>query len=189
MRSLSISSHNYSSATSRSRFYFQCQQTNACCGYTLIELLIALVLVSIGFLGVLSAQSHSLEGSIDISQQVSALQLADDITQRILANRRAAENGAYRYAGAGSGAQLGVCSGSAAISCDGAAIARDDIDEWIYRLQQQLPGGAGLIEYQDAGLMLVTVEWQSANFATPANSNCANEQSENLRCIKLSIQL
>lgn len=163
-----------------------------CHGYTLIELLLALLLVSIGFLGVLSVQSHSVQSSLAIARQVSALQLIDEICQRILVNSNAARNGDYRYAGGAAGVALGSCSTASEAHCDARAIARDDIDEWAYRLQTLLPGSDGFIEYRDAEQLTVTLIWPSQSSATGTESGtelCHGEHYAGFRCISASIHL
>ena len=64
-------------------------------GFTLIEALVALVVLSIGLLGVAALQLASLQANYGASQRTQATFLAQDIVDRMRANRDAAVAGDY----------------------------------------------------------------------------------------------
>lgn len=67
-------------------------------GMTLVEVLVALVVVSVGMLGVAALQVSSLRNSHGSYLRTQATQLADDIIDRMRANRKVALAGGYDIA-------------------------------------------------------------------------------------------
>ena len=160
-------------------------------GYSFTELLVTMLLVSVGFLGVLAAQSQSLKGTLATSHQASAIQLLNDISQRILANKDASLAGHYSYSGGSEGVALGRCSDNT-MNCDAEAIAHEDLLEWAFRLHQQLPGGDGLVEIAEANTLQITVFWQGSDNSGAESSDasrCESGRMGALRCITQSVSL
>jgi type IV pilus assembly protein PilV len=69
-----------------------------CRGMTLIEVLVSLVVISVGLLGVAALQVVSLRNSQGSYLRTQATALADDIIDRMRANRTAALNSQYNIA-------------------------------------------------------------------------------------------
>ena len=95
-------------------------------GFTLVELLIALLVLSIGMLGIAVLFAESLQAGRSAHFQTQAVSIAADLADRIRANPVSA--GAY--AGTGTGAR---------------AIA--DLAEWKALIATQLPEGAGEVRF------------------------------------------
>ena len=55
-------------------------------GFTLIEVLIAFVILSFGLLGVVALQAKAKQASFDSMQRAAAIALGNDINQRMRAN-------------------------------------------------------------------------------------------------------
>jgi type IV pilus assembly protein PilV len=64
-------------------------------GFTLIETLVAVLVLSIGLLGIAALQLTSLQSNSTATQRSQATFLAYDIVDRMRANRRSAEAGDY----------------------------------------------------------------------------------------------
>ena len=64
-------------------------------GYTLIELMISVLIISIGVLGVVTLQSVSLRGNNGAYLKTQATFIAGDIIARMMANPDGVEAGAY----------------------------------------------------------------------------------------------
>ncbi|MEI4548928.1 MULTISPECIES: type IV pilus modification protein PilV [Pseudoalteromonas] len=60
------------------------QQVNK--GFTLIEVLIAFIILTVGLLGTVALQTNAKQASYDANQRSAALALANDIMERIRAN-------------------------------------------------------------------------------------------------------
>ena len=67
-------------------------------GLTLVEILIALLIMSIGLLGLASLQTLSLKFNTSAYYRTQATQLAYDFADRMRANRQAALGGSYSIA-------------------------------------------------------------------------------------------
>lgn len=121
-------------------------------GLTLVEILITLLVMSIGLLGVAGLHSLSLRNNYDALMRSHASALASDIADRMRANRAAAiQGGEYDTA-----AVLGSTPTIVADSTQAAI----DVSEWKETLDAQLPEGDGSIDIVDAtGIVTIKVQW------------------------------
>ena len=103
-------------------------------GFTMIEMLVALVVLAVGMLGVASLFGISLHSGSSAIARMQAVNLAADIADRIRANRRAGN----AYGGA---AADNNCAGAAPVSCTPAQMAADDLYRWQRQLSQAILGG------------------------------------------------
>lgn len=115
-------------------------------GSSLVEVLVTLVIVSIGLLGLAGLQLSSMQSANSASQRFTATTLGYDILERMRANRLQALNGDYDI-------DVGDLPG-------GAGVAGADLAAWKDALQA-LPGGDGSIAV-DGRRVTITIEWQDA---------------------------
>lgn len=158
-------------------------------GTTLLEVLVSLLILSIGLLGLAGLQSRMQISEMESYQRAQALILMNDMANRISANRHAADS--YITA-----EPLGVGS-----DCPSAGTLRQSIDayEWCNALQGAaevsgntklgaMMGGRGCVEYIGNYQYMITVAWQGiAPVSAPPDSvscgrdayndssNCAND--------------
>ncbi|MBL8201317.1 MAG: type IV pilus modification protein PilV [Chromatiales bacterium] len=116
-------------------------------GTTLIEVLITVILVSVGLLGLAGLQLTSVQNTNSAAERFEATTLARDILERMRANRQQALNGLYDLA-------MGDDPGAA-------GLAGDDLDAWMDALAV-LPNGDGSIEVND-GIVTIEVQWTDAS--------------------------
>ena len=122
-------------------------------GFTLIEALVALVVLSIGLLGVAALQLTSLRSNHGSAMRSQATFLAYDIIDRMRANRAAALTDAYTIA-------LGA-AGTAG------TVAGDDLVAWKQNIARTLPAidNAGTPQpadgsvRRDGDIFTVTIRW------------------------------
>jgi type IV pilus assembly protein PilV len=116
-------------------------------GISLIEVLIALLLVSIGLLGLASLQANSLKFNRSAYDRSQATQLAYDIADRMRANRTASLAGNYNIAMTSTHTATG-------------SIAEQDLTAWIGEVAARLPNGGGAIT-RAAGTdrFTISVQW------------------------------
>ncbi len=113
-------------------------------GFNLIEVMIALVVISIGLLGMAILQMTSLQQNQSAYYRSQATLLAYDVVDRMRANMDQVSAGNYF---AVSGAINNNCinySGSAS-GCTSAQMASNDIAEWQAVLATELPQGGGRV--------------------------------------------
>jgi type IV pilus assembly protein PilV len=123
-------------------------------GFTLIEVLIALIIMSVGMLGIAGLYVHSMQAGRTSLFRHNAVTLAGDIADRIRANPRAGP--AYALAGANNN-----CVGTG-IDCTVAQMAAHDIFLWDQQAAATLPNGTVVIVFDNALVpptFQITVSW------------------------------
>jgi type IV pilus assembly protein PilV len=102
-------------------------------GFTLVEVLVALVVISVGMLGIAGLYLESLRAGRSALYRTQAVSLAADMADRIRANPAARA----AYAGTGPGADQACVNG--AVDCSPDELAADDWFHWQEALAAQLP--------------------------------------------------
>jgi type IV pilus assembly protein PilV len=140
-------------------------------GVSLIEVLVALVLLSIGLLGLAGLQASGMRvGQSSIHRSLAA-QLAHDIIERMRAN--AAGAGAYS-----------IALGDAAPACTG--VAACDLRDWRLRLRS-LPAGTGAVTVS-GGEATVLVQWDDSRAAGALRGSRADDAARTqMRTTQLQI--
>jgi type IV pilus assembly protein PilV len=142
-------------------------------GFSLIEVLIALVILSVGLLGIAAMVSVSLKSKDSSYMQTQATALAQGILDRMRANRAAADLGSYNINFSGTATTV-ACVGSTK-NCSSTDIANFDLADWKASLANTLPTGQGKITTVAVAQMTqvtISVRWndQRANRATGGTS-------------------
>ncbi len=70
-------------------------------GFTMLEILVSIFIMTLGLLGLAGLQLRAQQGELESYQRAQALILANDMADRINANRRAAQ--CYNFADASTG--------------------------------------------------------------------------------------
>ena len=133
-------------------------------GFSLIEVLIALIIMSVGMLGIAGLYVHSMQAGRTSLFRHHAVTLAGDVADRIRANPRAGV--AYEDAGPGAGTEEFGCVGGGG-DCSPEEMAAHDMALWDQQAQATLPNGDVLVIYTNAvpSMYTVTVTWQEAGYA------------------------
>lgn len=117
-------------------------------GFTLIEVLVALLVTALGVFGLVAANLNALKFNHTADVRSHANLLAYDIADRMRANRFAALDGRYDLS----------LSDSAPT---GTAIYQVDLSDWLGGLATQLPAGDGAISRDDT-TFTITVQWDES---------------------------
>lgn len=117
-------------------------------GATLIEVLIAIVVLSIGLLGLAGLQVTSVQSNHSAYYRSQATLLAYDLADRMRANRTAALTSAYEFT-------FPTSSSSNAVT--GSQAAKDKA-EWLNNLALTLPDGTGQVA-KSGTLVIISVRW------------------------------
>lgn len=127
------------------------------CGFTLLEVMVAMVVLSIGLLGVAGLMASSMRNNQSAYHSTQATWLAYDILDRMRANNVVALAGGYAAANAiGSPA---VCSTAA----PGGSIAAQDIGAWKNMIACALPEGDGSITVTPTNRQVsITIQWNDS---------------------------
>ncbi|WP_446727636.1 type IV pilus modification protein PilV [Pseudoalteromonas sp. S16_S37] len=98
-------------------------------GFTLIEVLIAFMVLSFGLLGAVALQAKAKQASFDAMQRAAAIALANDIMQRLRVNDTQAISANYKVV-FNSKTALNPVTRCFSDQCNAAAIAATDIEHW-----------------------------------------------------------
>jgi len=149
-------------------------------GFTLIEVMVAVLVMSIGLLGLASLQATSLRFNNDSSAQTQATYLANDMVDRMRTNvSRAADYPAK--------AEVKNANCHKAAGCTPDEMAANDIFEWNEVLRKRLPAGQGSITPLAGGLYTITVMWDEQRSGA-IGTNCDPDDPADLRCISMTTQ-
>jgi type IV pilus assembly protein PilV len=109
-------------------------------GSGLIEALISIFVVSIGFLGYAGLEVNGLAAANDSLFRSKAIYLSYQMADRVRANLPAVQAGAYNSM-SGTGTNPGCIS----TSCTSVQLAQNDFYEWSTEVAAVLPSGTGTI--------------------------------------------
>ena len=130
-------------------------------GFTLVEALVAMVVLSVGMLGIAALGIESLRASRAALVRTEAVTLATDMADRIRANRAAGA----AYAGAAADAANVECEAGGA-GCSPAELAAHDLFIWGDAIAGALPDGVGTVTHVDVdpndgtpAVSVVTISW------------------------------
>jgi type IV pilus assembly protein PilV len=118
----------------------------ASAGFSLVEVLISIVILSIGLLGMAGLTAASMNGTNESYYRSQATVLADDILDRMRANVATARGGQYD-----------VIAGPVYTAAPN-TMARFDSEEWVGTIAQTLPGGVGTVRVFN-NVATITITW------------------------------
>ena len=119
---------------------------NQTCGFSMLEILISILILSIGLLGLAALHATSLKANHGAYYKSQATFLAYDIVDRMRANRPEAINGSYNLL-------------LTDINLSGSTLAVTDVNSWLANVGGLLPTGDGSINCTAAGACTVVVTW------------------------------
>ena len=129
-------------------------------GFSLIEVLVALLVLAIGLLGVLVMQARGLQFNQAGYMQSQAMFMAEDIVERIRSNQSAIDSYTIDFDDKGDDS-AGNCD-DASSPCSDTELAAADLFQWKTQLLSALPQGDGRVEIgvPNGNLIPVTVQIQ-----------------------------
>lgn len=131
-------------------------------GFTLVETMVALLILSVGMIGIAALYGQALSASSTSIYRSQAINLAADIADRIRSNRTALL--AYEGAPNDHGCDAPTRRGGG--DCTAAEMAAHDLQVWQTLTAAKLPGGQGSVAVDAATqppTYTVTVSWDEAS--------------------------
>jgi type IV pilus assembly protein PilV len=137
-----------------------------CAGFTLIEVLIAMLVLAVGLLGLAGLQATSLGNNQSAYNRSQATQLTYDLTDRMRANV------------AGKASYVAILPSSAtaqadclivSTTCNTDDMAKNDLYEWNLAVTTSLPSGAGTIA-RTANVFTITITWDDDKDGNDTNN-------------------
>lgn len=123
-------------------------------GFSLLEVLVAVLVLAIGLLGLAALQGLSVQGNHSANMRTQATFLAYEIVDAMRANRDVALKGDYNLA-------LNATPSAG-------TVAGDDLTDWRARVATALPAGNSAIAL-NADVFTITVEWNDTRSAANAD--------------------
>ena len=114
-------------------------------GFTLLEVLVAVVVLSVGLLGLASLQVNGLRFNHSAYLRTQATLLAYELADRMRANRPGLTANNYDNPAPAPAVNPACRTFSAAGGCNPSQIALNDIAEWQLALARLLPNGQGVV--------------------------------------------
>lgn len=132
-------------------------------GFSLLEAMVAILVVSIGLLGLAALQANALSFNSIAYQRSQATNLVYDIIDRMRVNIAAARSGRYNFDEDALGEQDPILTSTELVAVD--------IREWRRAISNTLPSAKGRIEIQDTGMgtviVQVTIQWDDSRGKNP----------------------
>lgn len=162
-------------------------------GMSLLEVLISIVIISIGLLGVAALQGKSQRAELESYQRTQALLLVRDMVSRMNLNRVAIdcywleEISTSNYAGVNSTPSVANCPGVTSIDISKKNLAIKDIADWDAMLDgsaEQLGddnvgamiGARGCVMYDATNdVYTIAVAWQGLSNTIAPSNDCAKD--------------
>lgn len=158
-------------------------------GFSMIEVLISVLVISIGLLGMAGLQTTGIQQSHNSYLKTQASMLAYDMADRMRSNLVGVAAGHYDAVDNGTLdliADEPECADTNA--CTASEIAAIDVYQWTSSdaggsLASSLPSGHGMVS-NDGGIFTITVLWDE-NRTGNTGTDCAGNPADNLKCFQL----
>jgi type IV pilus assembly protein PilV len=140
-------------------------------GFTLIEVLVATLVLAVGLLGLLGLQAASIKNNLSAYNRSQATQLAYDMADRMRANKNESldptsgnviATSTYLTMALKDAADQKDCAKMT--GCTGAQMAQNDLFQWRTALTNTLPSSEGTTITVDAAtrVFTITVKWDDS---------------------------
>lgn len=169
-------------------------------GMSLIEVLVSMLIISIGVLGMIATQANAMRFLQSSHSQGAAAMLADDLANRIRANTvEAINNDAYvhRFSSSGeSSRETDTIKNCAFVACSTAELASWDLEQWQQTMMASLPSSSSVVTRSaTAGTggatthdFLITLRWDDdRDGSTGTECDADKKTSADLDCWQMTV--
>ena len=151
-------------------------------GFTMIEVLVAIVILSFGLLGLAGLQAGGLRDNNRAYLRSQASLMAYDMLDRMRANLQGVEKGQYDNLMNTTPVDPNCISSG----CSIAQMAQNDAYEWSSNLLEVLPSGQGtVIGNGEGSIFTITVMWDDLRTGA-TGTDCSGDPQVDLTCFTLS---
>lgn len=167
-----------------SRLFTPLANTKRSQGFSLIEVLVTMVILSFGMLGVAGLLVGGVSNAASSEAMAKATQLAGDMADRMRANPVVALSATSEYLTAYSDTPAGTPT----------TIAKKDVKAWLTALAAQLPQGDGKITNSVSGggrTVNIEVRWSNCigSLSDTEKANCTDQNGELFKYVKYELRL
>jgi len=154
-------------------------------GFTLLEVMIAMVIFAVGMLGLAGIQALSLESSHSSYSRSQAILLAYDMVDRMKANSVAGTAYEITTSTTIDETTVTMCD---SVTCNSAQMANFDHWQWKSALPTLLISGQGQVVNTASTDYTITVHWDEDRSGA-TDTTCPPTAETHLRCFQLSTKL
>lgn len=155
-------------------------------GFTLLEVMVAMIILSVGVLGMAGLQGTALQSTNAAYMRTVATNQLYDMAERIRSNQQGFTNG--EYGGLTSSSTVASCSSA---RCSSKQVAILDFNDWNTETALRLPSGTGVIK-SVAGILVINIRWDQQHVGKTAMSNgspnCDPKTGPAFQCLSLSFE-
>jgi type IV pilus assembly protein PilV len=166
-------------------------QTKKQSGFTLLEVMVSLVIFSVGMLGLAGIQATSIQSNNIAYMRTIAMQSAYDMADIIRASADFNNNvdSTFDNVTTTVGSEPTSCAqnGATLPTCTTAQMAAFEIFYWKTNLQNSLPSGRGTV-VRNGTIYTITVMWDQARTGA-TGENCSGNPADDLKCYSLQTQI
>lgn len=124
-------------------------------GFSLLEVLVAIVVLSIGLLGMAALQSYSIKNNQSAAFRSQAMNLAYGIIDNMRANRTGVLHAEYYTT-------------YSETTPSGTTVAKQDLINWKTAISSALPQGQGQIDFPGT-TVTVNIQWDDSRITSSSN--------------------
>lgn len=154
-------------------------------GFTMVEMMIAVVVVAIGLLGVAGMQARALSDNKGAETRTLSTYLVYDMVDRMRANIDGVNSGFYDNIDT---SLPYMDPGCISADCTAALLMEYDAFRWKEELYESLHGGLGFVERDGDGTFFVAVMWDDKRTGA-TGTGCNPEDPADMKCYSLRVQL
>jgi type IV pilus assembly protein PilV len=155
-------------------------------GFTLLEVMVAIVVLSLGLLGLAGLQAATLRNNQIAYYRAIAVQQTYDMADRIRANQAGATAGEYNALAAIIPAAPDCVAPN---TCSPADMAVADHSQWNNNNARMLPGGSGTVTNAAGNNFIITVMMTENEMSGASDPNCPVGTPANVRCFLTRVSL
>lgn len=152
------------------------KKNNSTYGFTLLEVMIAMVVAAVALLGLASLQAQSLSFNQTAYTRSQATYFAYDILEKMRMNKVAANAGSYDL-GLTDVPNSATCYGTGS-TCSQTDFAAADKYEWYTQINNTLPGGKGSVSRTTGSgetIVTVIVQWTNLNASETTSASTTSQ--------------
>ena len=157
-------------------------------GFSMIEALVALLVLSLGLLALAGFQVRVLVDSVGASNQNVAVQLAGDMADRIRANPAAGNRYVTGWSAAASSKPVPSCERADA-ACTAAELAAHDLWSWKRAIAAALPGGVADVRVNAAAgaMLFLHIAWDEPAVLDPITPDPSWQCPTGKACLEVAV--